>query len=107
MTTRQSPSKENDATLTIEQWEKIGREVLELKCNYFNIPITGPTSELARLLYAQYHQVSDPDDEGDAEDARPRRTGRRKVARINDESGSSDGENDGADANGQSKFGTE
>ena len=63
MTTRESPSREDDAARTVEEWQEISREVLELKCNYFHIPITGPTSELAKLLYAEYHRVSEHDDE--------------------------------------------
>ena len=88
MTTRESPSREDDAALTIEEWQAISREVLELKCNYFNIPITGPTSELAKLLYAEYHRVSEHDDKeiDQTEEDSPRKKGRRRVPPISDES---------------------
>ena len=57
--TRQSPSHEEDAILSVLEWENQGIEVIELKCNILNLESTGPVEQLAQRLYEKYNPKDD------------------------------------------------
>ena len=108
MTTRQSPSKDDDAALSLDEWKEIGREVLELKCNYFNFPITGTTSELAELLHAHYHPEKIPADISPTPSppSSPNKTTKKKDKKSGLQSDSSDSDEDKRNTD-RKKFGNE
>ena len=52
---RHSPSRAENALLTITEWEAKGREALVLECDYLELEVTGDANALAQRLFDKYH----------------------------------------------------